>query len=99
MKDDELYLDELLGRTVVARNNRPVGRIEECHAAQRGDYFHVVEFVIGAAGLMERLNVGFRSLFGKAGSAKTARADQIDVSDPTHPRLTCAVEDLRDRKV
>ncbi|HEX7018467.1 MAG TPA: hypothetical protein VF159_00545 [Gemmatimonadaceae bacterium] len=99
MKDGELYLDELLGRTVVAGNNRPVGRIEEFHATQRGDYFHVVEFVIGAAGILERLNVGFRTLFGKAGSAKIARADQIDISDPTHPRLTCSLEELRDREV
>jgi hypothetical protein len=99
MNDNELYLDELLGRIVVAGTNRPVGRIEEFHAAQRGDYLHVAEFLIGAAGLMERLNVGFRALFGKAGAAKVARPDQIDISDPMHPRLTCSLEELREREV
>ena|SRR5919112_4639631 len=94
--NDEFYLDELLGRVVVAGNNRPIGRVEEFHAEQRGDYFHIVEFVIGSAGLMDRLNVGVRAMFGKAGSGKTARADQLDITDPTHPRLTCSVEDLRD---
>jgi hypothetical protein len=96
MTDEELYLDELLGRMVVAGNNRPVGRIEEFHAEQRGDYFMIVEFVIGAAGLMNRLNVGLNALVGRGSGGKVARWDQIDISDPDHPRLTCPVEDLRD---
>jgi hypothetical protein len=94
MKDDEIFLDQLLGRTVVAGNNRSIGRLEEFRSEQRGDYFHIVEFVIGAAGLMERLNVGLRALFGMSGRGKVARWDQIDISDPLHPRLTCSVDEL-----
>jgi hypothetical protein len=96
MNHDELYLDALLGRMVVARNNRPVERLEEFHAEQRGDYFHIVAFAIGSAGFMERLNLGIRALFGKSRGGKIARWDQIDISDPTRPRLTCSVEDLPD---
>jgi hypothetical protein len=96
MKHDEVYLDALLSRTVLAGNNRPVGRIEEFHAEQRGDYFDVVAVVIGSAGLLERLNVGVRALFGKSRVGKIARWDQIDISDPARPRLTCPVEDLAD---
>lgn len=96
MSGGEVYLDELLGRIVVAGNNRRVGRLEEFHAEQRGDDFHIVEFVIGSAGLMDRLNMGVRALFGKAVSGKTARADQLDISNPRHPRLTCSIEELRD---
>jgi hypothetical protein len=96
MKHDEVYLDALLSRTVLAGNNRPVGRIEEFHAEQRGDYFDVVAVVIGSAGLLERLNVGVRALFGRSRVGKVARWDQIDISDPTRPRLTCSVEDLAD---
>ena len=96
MSHHELYLDALLGRMVVAGNNRPVGRLEEFHAEQRGDYFHVVAFAIGSAGLMERLNVGIRALFGKSRGGRIARWDQIDISDPARPRLTCSVEDLAD---
>ena len=49
MNQDELYLDALLGRMVIAGNNRPVGRLEEFHAEQRGDYFYIVAFAIGSA--------------------------------------------------
>jgi hypothetical protein len=94
MNRHEAYLDELLSRTVLAGNNRPVGRIEEFHAEQRGDYFHVVAIVIGSAGLMDRLNVGIRALFGRHRGGKIARWDQIDLSDPARPRLTCPVADL-----
>jgi hypothetical protein len=92
-----LYLDELIGRVVVAGNNRPVGRLEEFHSEQRGDSFEIVEYVIGAAGLVERLHLGVKALFGISGKGKVARWDQIDLSDPRHPRLTCSIEDLRDR--
>jgi len=96
MNSDEVYLDDLLGRVVVARNNRAVGRLEEFHTEQHGDYFHIVEFVIGSAGLMDRLNMGVRALFGKGASGKIARPDQIDITDPTRPRLTCSIRDLQD---
>jgi len=94
MKKEEFYLDQLLGRTVVAGNNRHVGRLEEFHCEQRGEYFHIVKFVIGSAGLMERLNVGVKALFGVGAGGKVARWDQIDISDPEHPRLTCSVDEL-----
>jgi hypothetical protein len=96
MTAHEVYLDQLLSRTVRAGNNRSVGRLEEFHAEQRGDHFHIVAVVIGSAGLMERLNVGIRALFGRSRGGKVARWDQIDLSDPTRPRLTCSVEDLTD---
>jgi hypothetical protein len=95
MNANEVYLDRLLGRMVVAGNNRPVGRLEEFHCEQHGDYFHIVEFVIGSAGLMDRLNVGMKALFGKSGAGKVVRWDQIDITDPEHPRLTCSVDELQ----
>ena len=96
MKDGQLYLDQLLGRPVVAGNNRPIGRLEECHCEQDGDTIHIVEFAIGTAGLMERLSVGMKALFGIRAGGKVARWDQIDISNPEFPRLTCSVDELRD---
>jgi hypothetical protein len=96
MNGDPFFLDEVLGRMLLAGNNRPVGRIEELHAEQRGDYFYVTEFLIGSSGLMNRLNVGVRALFGRRAGGKVARWDQVDLSDPKRPRLTCSVEELRD---
>jgi hypothetical protein len=98
MKRREIYLDRLLGRMVLAGNNRPVGRLEEFHAERHGDDVEVLEFVIGSAGLLERLNVGLKALFGRSGSGRIARWDQIDFSDPDRPRLTCSVDDLKPLK-
>jgi hypothetical protein len=92
----EVRLDHLLGRQVMGTNNRPVGRIEEFRAETRGARYVVSEYAIGVGGLMERLGVGVRALFGgRGGGGYLARWDQIDISDPDHPRLTCPVADLR----
>jgi hypothetical protein len=98
MTGDEFYLDELLGRMLLARNNRSVGRIEEFQAEQHGDHLQIVAFLIGSAGLMSRLDVGVKALFGKSGGGKIVRWDQVDISDPVHPRLTCSVEELEELK-
>lgn len=91
-----LYVDRLLGRAVVARNNRPVGRIEEFRADIKGKACTITDVVIGAAGLAERLGVGIRLLLGFEPSGHLARWDQIDLTDVEHPRLLCALEDLRE---
>jgi hypothetical protein len=76
-------------------NNRPVGRIEEFRAEARGTRYVVSEYAIGVGGLLERLGVGVKALFGGRGGGYLARWDQIDISDPDHPRLTCPVADLQ----
>jgi hypothetical protein len=92
-RDAEAYADRLLGRMVRTRNNRPVGRIEELRANADDDWT-VTKFVLGAAGLLERLGVAVRLVLGRRLNGYVARWDQIDLSDPEHPRLTCAVEEL-----
>ncbi len=96
LKPHELRLDRLLGRRVVGRNNESIGHIEELRAERHGNGCLVTEYVIGEAGLMERLGVGIRLLFGRrAGGGYVARWDQLDIRDPEHPRLTCSKNDLR----
>jgi hypothetical protein len=92
----ELFLDGLLGRVVLARNNQPVGRLEDCRAERRGNEYVITEYVIGAAGLLERLGVGVRLVLGMRLRGYVACWDQLDVSDPERPRLTCGVEQLRE---
>jgi len=88
-------LDRLLGRHVLAANNRSIGRIEEFRAERRGAGWVVMAYVIGRVGLWERLGLGVRLLFGTHTAAGyVARWDQVDVSNPSSPRLLCAVEDL-----
>jgi sporulation protein YlmC with PRC-barrel domain len=90
----EVPLDDLLGRKVLAKNGRPVGRLEEFRVeVHRGEYT-VAQYVIGAAGLLERLGVAMKLLLGRKRGGYAARWDQIDVSDPDRLRLTCEVEEL-----
>ena len=91
----ELRLDRLLGRRVLAANNRSVGRLEEFRTDQHGSGFVITEYVIGAAGLLERLGLGLKLLFGRKRTGYVARWDQLDVSDPERPRLKCRAEELR----
>jgi hypothetical protein len=91
----ELRLERLLGRRVLNTHNEPVGRIEEFRTDKHGTGFVVVEYVIGAAGLLERLGVGVRLLFGRHVGGYVARWDQLDISDPDRPRLTCPAGELR----
>jgi hypothetical protein len=89
-------LDRVLGRRVLANNNRPIGRIEEFRAERDGSGWIVVAFVIGEGGLWERLGLGVRLLVGRTrASGLLARWDQIDLSNPNRPRLRCAVSDLQ----
>ena len=88
-------LDRLVGRQVLAPNNQRIGRLEEFRAEKRGNGFLVNEYVIGRAGLMERLGFAVKLLVGKAGGGYVARWDQLDISDPLRPRLTCPVSELR----
>jgi hypothetical protein len=92
--EGELRLDRLLGRRVRARNNRSVGRLEEVRAEQGAAGWVITAYVIGAAGLLERLGVGVKLLFGRRSGGHIAAWDQLDISDPDHPRLTCRVEEL-----
>jgi hypothetical protein len=55
----------------------------------------VNEYVIGVAGLVERLGMGLRSIVGRAGvHGYVARWDQLDLSDPAGPRLLCPIDAL-----
>jgi sporulation protein YlmC with PRC-barrel domain len=89
-----VYLDVLLGRRVVAPDGQVAGRIEEIRVDDASAT--VTAYVLGAAGLLERLNVGTRRLLGRRTSGHVARWDQMDVGDPRRPRLRCAVDELGD---
>ncbi len=95
VENGEIHLDRLLGRVVLTRNNQPVGRLEDCRVEKRGHEWTIVEYVIGAAGLLERLGVGLKLVIGLWPGGYVARWDQLDISDPERPRLTCGVEELR----
>jgi hypothetical protein len=88
--------DRLIGRKILTANNRPLGRLDECRAERRGDEWVITEWLIGSTGLLERLGVGVRMILGlPVGGGFVARWDQLDISNPDKPRLTCSSQELR----
>jgi hypothetical protein len=89
-------LDRLLGREVHTANNRRLGRLEEFRAERLGADWVVTEYVIGGAGLAERLGLSVRLILGIAGpGGYVARWDQMNLTNPDRPRISCPVEELR----
>ena len=92
---NEVQLELLLGRHVHAPDGKVVGRIEELLAQREHDYYVITEYHVGPTALFERLaarHFGF-TLRGRVHGYRV-RWDQLDITDPDHPRLTCAIEDL-----
>lgn len=101
MASKEVRIELLLGKRVVSREGKPVGRIEEVRAIKRNGTWQVEEYLIGAVALLERLSawrVGM-AILTVLGMRKLERGykipwDKLDLSDPQKPRLLCAREDL-----
>jgi hypothetical protein len=92
----EVFLERVLGRPVFAANQQRVGRLEEFRVERRGASYVVTEYVIGPAGLFERLGLGVRLLIGLKRRGYVARWDQLDLSDVNRPRLLCPLGELRE---
>ena len=101
MKRQEIHLELLLGKRVFGLNGQPVGRLEEVRARlnNRG-YFFVTEYMIGSYAALERLSgwrmgrMLLRTLHLRRRESYRVRWEQLDLSDPTKPRLNCPVEEL-----
>ena len=103
MKERRIRLQDLLGRSVRDSNSERVGRIEEIEAEQNADGCHATMFVLGPAGLLERLSLGtLHRLFGPSrGEKRDAKGqrvpwEQMDLSDPRRPKLRCSKEELKE---
>jgi len=88
-----IHLEDLLGRGVLAEDGRRVGRIEEIRAERRGDDYEVTEYLLGPGALVERLSIVHR-LLGRQPRMSVARWNQIDITAPGRPRLTCPFDEL-----
>ena len=106
----ELLLSHLIGRQVRDADGLKVGRIEELLARielhEHGNDYVVVEFHVGAYGLMEALTGGVfaQKLVQRIGSVVGYRRFRIpwewmDLSDPLHPRLNHTRAELEARSV
>jgi len=87
----ELHVELLCGRKVVDRNGKKVGRIEEIVAEYRGQELIVREVHVGRIGFAERFSLRAQM---RAKSPAKLRWEDIDFTDPEHPRLKLAIEEL-----
>jgi sporulation protein YlmC with PRC-barrel domain len=96
----ELNVERLLGKRVLDRDGRRVGRIEEVVAIREGATCVVTAYLLGATGLLGRLaawRVARPLLYSLRGGGRHATRipwDKVDLRDPARPRLTCAREEL-----
>ena len=97
-----VHLELLLGKQVVDQHGEPIGRLYEVRAEQQGDEWVIRDYLIGETALLERLSAqGIGQFLRQMAGASMLDAgyivpwDQIDLSDPEHPRLRCAKQDLQ----
>jgi sporulation protein YlmC with PRC-barrel domain len=85
-------VEDLLGVRVRATNGRVIGHIEEVRAEETKGAYAVTAFLLGTGALRERLAIARRLAHNS--KMTVVRWDQIDLSDPMKPVLTCSVSDL-----
>jgi hypothetical protein len=101
MIQQEVQIQSLLNRRVIALNGRRIGRLEEIRIEQRGEVYVVSEYLVGTFAMFERLaawSIGRAMLQVSRMTCKDGgyrvRWDQLDISDPTHPKLLCRTDEL-----
>lgn len=97
----EVRVELLVGRQVVDSEGSRIGRIHEIRA-DRGDGTCTVEsYLVGTRALLGRMaQWAVPASFGSLIRSKLMRPfsipwDQMDLSDPLHPRTTVTKEDLK----
>jgi len=99
MSREHIHVELLLGEKVFALNGLPIGRLEEIRTQVNKGHFFVSEFLVGKYAMLERLaawRVG-RALLRVLGTRREGyriRWNQIDLTDPAHPRVLCDVDEL-----
>ena len=101
MSGRTIHLERLVGKKVYDPAGKCAGRIEEIIADERGACCEVREYLLGRGGFFERmlltgLSAGLIALAGGRNNAASHRVpwQQMDLTDPEHPRLKCPAEEL-----
>jgi sporulation protein YlmC with PRC-barrel domain len=99
MSRQYIHVELLLGEKVFALNGLTIGRLEEIRTEINKGHAFVSEFLVGKYALFERLaawRIGRALLrvLGRRTEGYRIRWDQMDLTDPQHPRVLCDVEEL-----
>jgi len=92
-----IRLEDLIGRRVVAANGRHVGHVAEVRSEHHDGEHQIMQYLLGTGALLERWSLA-GSLFGRR-KKLVAQWNQLDISDPRKPRLTCPIEELQVEEV
>ena len=102
MSAREIHLEQLLGRTVHDADGRRVGDIEEVTVDTGSGEWQVTEYITGPIGMLERLAAAQIGLWlvGLLGGGKSPAGyripwQQLDLTDPRHPRVRCRKAELQ----
>jgi hypothetical protein len=89
-----IRLEDLIGSRVVDANGRTVAHVVEVRSERHAGEHQIVAYLLGTGAVLERwsLTAGF---FGKP-KKLVARWDQLDISDPRRPRLTCPFDEIEE---
>jgi hypothetical protein len=97
-----IHLERLLGRKVHDPAGQLAGRIEEFRTRKKGDALFIEEYILGSAGLMERLSIAGLSgwlihLLGarSAHHNHIVKWNELDLGDIAHPRLKIPRDQLK----
>jgi sporulation protein YlmC with PRC-barrel domain len=105
MSDREIRLHQLVGRTVRDSNGHRIGRLFELEAIielrEHGNEYVVATFHVGSFGAFEWLAGSHFArhallLLGRFGGHRRYSIpwQSMDLSDPSHPRVTSALREL-----
>jgi hypothetical protein len=77
----------VVGRVVHDRNGTRIGRIHDVRGELNGSELEIVEYLLGAAALWQRIGITALRLIGVPHEPHPKRIpwDQIDISDPEKP--------------
>ena len=99
MKEQEINLELLMGRKVLAASGESIGRLEEVVAELKGSECLLEEFHVGTYAVFERLSVwsigrAVLKLFRAKSRGYRIPWSKLDLSDHKQPRLRCPVDEL-----
>ena len=96
MKTQKIHFELLLGKLVRDPEGARVGHILAVRAEREGDDCVVRDFELGTAALLSRLGISAARVAGLPVRSEPLRVpwDQLDLSDPEHPRLRCLLSEL-----
>jgi hypothetical protein len=90
-------VQEIVGQRVIDPDGCIAGRIESIRAEKIGPRCVIHEYHLGTEAFLSRIGASTVHLFGISTRLKLLRVpwQDMDFSDPHHPRLRCTIEELK----